>query len=73
MLDGQVRELQQLVVSHENSKALFKDTIIKYLVELEEQRKKDRRAQLNEQGTRLGRVSSIRQGSKLVEVWEEGD
>ena len=28
---------------------------------------------LNEQSVRIGRVSSMRQGTKLVEVWEEGD
>ncbi len=47
--------------------------MIKYLTELEDHRRRERRLWLNEQGIRLGRVSSVRQGSKVVEVWEEGE
>jgi len=40
---------------------------------LEDYRRKERRLWLNEQSIRLGRVTSVRQGAKLVEVWEEGE
>ena len=43
------------------------------MTELEEHRRREKRLWLNEQGIRLGRVNSVRQGAKLVEVWEEGD
>ena len=62
-----------MIDHHETSKSLYKDTIIKYLTELEDHRRKDKRLWINEQGIRLGRVQSMRQGPKLVEVWEEGD
>lgn len=62
-----------MVTNNENAKSLYKDTMIKYLTELEDHRRKERRLWLNEQGIRLGRVSSMRQGSKIVEIWEEGD
>ena len=62
-----------MIDQNEVSKSLYKDSIIKYLTELEEHRRKERRLWLNEQGIRLGRVSSMRQGPKIVEIWEEGD
>ena len=62
-----------MIDHHEASKSLYKDSIIKYLTELEEHRRKERRLWLNEQGIRLGRVTSVRQGPKIVEIWEEGD
>lgn len=73
MFDQQIRELQGLITTHESSKSLYKDTMIKYLTELEDHRRKERRLWLNDQGIRLGRVSSVRQGTKVVEIWEEGD
>lgn len=60
LMDHQIRELQSIITNHETSKTLYKDTLVKYLTELEEMRRKDRRMWLNEQGIRLGRVSSIR-------------
>jgi hypothetical protein len=62
-----------LIDGHDREKSLFKDTIVRYMTELEEHRRREKRLWLNEQGIRLGRVSSVRQGAKLVEVWEEGD
>jgi hypothetical protein len=73
MFDQQIRDFQGMIGNHETSKSLYKDTIIKYLTELEDHRRKERRLWINEQGIRLGRVSSMRQGPKIVEVWEEGD
>jgi hypothetical protein len=43
------------------------------MTELEEYKRREKRLWLNEQGIRLGRVTSVRQGAKIVEVWEEGD
>ena len=65
--------MQGIITTHESSKTLYKDTLIKYLTELEDHWRKERRLWLNEQGIRLGRVSSMRQGTKVVEVGEEGD
>jgi hypothetical protein len=45
-----------MITNHESSKSLYKDTMIKYLTELEDHRRRERRLWLNEQGIRLGRV-----------------
>jgi hypothetical protein len=47
--------------------------MIKYLTELEDKFRKEKRMWLNEQSIKLGRVSNIRQGSKVVDMWEEGE
>ena len=47
--------------------------MIKYLTELEDKNRKERRIFLNEQSIKLGRVSTVRQGSKVVDMWEEGE
>ena len=47
--------------------------MIKYLTELEDKLRKEKRMWLNEQSIKLGRVSNIRQGSKVVDMWEEGE
>lgn len=54
-------------------KKLYTDTLIKYLTELEDKNRKERRIQMNEQSIKLGRVSSSRQGTKVVDMWEEGE
>ena len=58
---------------NESMKRLYTDTLIKYLTELEDKNRKERRIQLNEQSIKLGRVTSVRQGSKVVDMWEEGE
>ena len=58
---------------NESMKRLHTDTLIKYLTELEDKNRKERRIQLNEQSIKLGRVTSVRQGSKVVDMWEEGE
>jgi hypothetical protein len=35
--------------------------------------RKEKRIWLNEQAIRLGRLTTQRQGTKYVEVWEEGE
>ena len=47
--------------------------MIKYLTELEDKNRREKRMWLNEQSIKLGRLSSMRQSTKLVEVWEEGE
>ena len=47
--------------------------MIKYLTELEDKNRKERRIFLNEQSIKLGRVSTVRNGSKVVDMWEEGE
>ena len=54
-------------------KRLYNDTLIKYLTELEDKNRKERRIFLNEQSIKLGRVSTVRQGTKVVDMWEEGE
>ena len=54
-------------------KRIYTDTMIKYLTELEDKNRKERRMWLNEQSIKLGRVSTIRQGTKVVDMWEEGE
>ena len=54
-------------------KRIYTDTLIKYLTELEDKNRKERRMWLNEQSIKLGRVSTIRQGTKVVDGWEEGE
>ena len=41
-------------------KRIYTDTLIKYLTELEDKNRKERRMWLNEQSIKLGRVSTIR-------------
>ena len=54
-------------------KRLYIDTMIKYLTELEDKCRKERRIFLNEQSIKLGRVTTVRQGTKVVDMWEEGE
>lgn len=46
---------------------------IKTLTSLEDKLRKEKRIWLNEQAIRLGRLTTQRQGTKFVEVWEEGE
>jgi len=73
MFDQQIREMQSLLESNESLKRIYIDTMIKYLTELEDKNRKERRIFLNEQSIKLGRVSTIRQGTKVVDMWEEGE
>ena len=65
--------MQSLLESNESIKRLYIDTMIKYLTELEDKNRKERRIFLNEQSIKLGRVSTMRQGTKVVDMWEEGE
>lgn len=62
-----------MLESNESIKRLYIDTMIKYLTELEDKNRKERRIFLNEQSIKLGRVSTMRQGTKVVDMWEEGE
>jgi hypothetical protein len=73
MFDQQVREMQTMIDSYESMKRLCTDTLIKYLTELEDKNRREKRMWLNEQSIKLGRLSSVRQSTKLLEVWEEGE
>jgi len=68
-----VREMQVMIDSYESMKRLCTDTLIKYLTELEDKNRREKRMWLNEQSIKLGRLSSVRQSTKLMEVWEEGE
>ena len=48
VFDQQIRDLQTLIDGHDSAKSLYKDTMIKYLTELEDHRRKERRLWLNE-------------------------
>ena len=65
--------MQGLLESNESMKRLYIDTMIKYLTELEDKNRKERRIFLNEQSIKLGRVSTVRNGTKVVDMWEEGE
>lgn len=65
--------MKSLLDNQESQKKIYIDTIIKYLTELEEKLRKEKRVWLNEQSIKLGRVSNIRQGSKVIDMWEEGE
>ena len=65
--------MQGLLEQNESLKRIYIDTLIKYLTELEDKNRKERRIFLNEQSIKLGRVSTVRQGSKVVDMWEEGE
>jgi hypothetical protein len=54
-------------------KKVFMDAHVKTLTALEEKLRKEKRAWLNEQAIRLGRLTMTRQGTKYVEVWEDGE
>jgi hypothetical protein len=65
--------MQTLLEQNESLKRIYIDTMIKYLTELEDKNRKERRIFLNEQSIKLGRVSTVRQGTKVVDMWEEGE
>ena len=65
--------MQQMLETNESMKRIYTDTLIKYLTELEDKNRKERRIFLNEQSIKLGRVSTVRQGTKVVDMWEEGE
>jgi hypothetical protein len=52
---------------------VFIESHIKTLTSLEEKIRKEKRIWLNEQAIRLGRLSLQRQGTKYIEIWEEGE
>ena len=52
-----------MLESNESLKRLYVDTLIKYLTELEDKNRKERRIFLNEQSIKLGRVSTVRKGT----------
>lgn len=60
-------------MQNEQQKKLYMDTLIQYLAQLEDMSRKERRLHLNEQSIKLGRVSSVRQGTKIHDMWEEGE
>jgi hypothetical protein len=60
MFDQQVREMQVMIDSYESQKRLCTDTMIKYLTELEDKNRREKRMWLNEQSIKLGRLSSMR-------------
>ena len=68
-----MREMQVAIEGYQSMKRLCTDTLIKYLTELEDKNRKEKRMWLNEQSIKLGRLSSVRQSTKLIEVWEEGE
>lgn len=65
--------MQAMIEQNESMKRLCNDTLIKYLTELEDKNRREKRMWLNEQAIKLGRLSSVRQSTKLMEVWEEGE
>lgn len=65
--------MQAMIEQNESMKRLCTDTLIKYLTELEDKNRREKRMWLNEQAIKLGRLSSVRQSTKLMEVWEEGE
>ena len=73
VFDQQIRDMQGLLEQNEGMKRIYTDTLIKYLTELEDKNRKEKRMWLNEQSIKLGRVSTIRHGSKVSDVWEEGE
>eukprot|EP00347_Sterkiella_histriomuscorum_P019462 403341542 len=69
----QIKEVTQLYEQQESHKKLFMESHIKTLTLLEDKLRKEKRIWLNEQAIRLGRLTTQRQGTKFVEVWEEGE
>ena len=65
--------MQAMIEQNDNMKRLCTDTLIKYLTELEDKNRREKRLWLNEQAIKLGRLSSVTQSTKLIEVWEEGE
>lgn len=65
--------MQGIIQENDSMKQIYIDTLIKYLTELEDKLKKEKRMWLNEQSIKLGRVNTMRQGTKIVDMWEEGE
>lgn len=43
------------------------------MIDLEDKIRKEKRLYLNESAIRLGRLTTQRQGTKFLEIWEEGE
>lgn len=69
----QIKEYTALFDQHEIQKKLFIESHIKTLTLLEEKIRKEKRIWLNEQAIKLGRLTTQRQGTKFVDMWEEGE
>ncbi len=71
--DQKMKEFVGVIESHDCQKNIYKETLIKYLIDLEDKTRKEKRIWLNEQAIRLGRLTTQRSGTKFVEGWEEGE
>lgn len=68
-----IRNLTVVNRQYENNVNLGKGSLIKIMRELEEMKRAQKRDWINEQGLRLGRYAIQRAGSKVIEIWEEGE
>lgn len=70
---SQIKEIQAVFEQQETQKKVFIESHIRTLTALEEKMRKEKRVWLNEQAIRLGRLTTQRQGTKYLEIWEEGE
>ncbi|CDW74566.1 protein kinase domain containing protein [Stylonychia lemnae] len=69
----QIKEITSLYEQQEAQKKLYIESLVKTLTSLEDKLRKEKRIWLNEQAIRLGRLTTQRQSTKFIEVWEEGE
>jgi tousled-like kinase len=65
--------LNILVKQQENQLGLSKISLVRFLKELEEYKKQQKKIWLNEQTLKLGKFVLQRAGNTIIEAWEEGE
>jgi hypothetical protein len=76
MFDHKMKEVQQVIEQNTHSKKLYIAALKKYLIQLEEKCKRERRQWINEQQVRLGRwhiSGSVSAHNRCKEMWHEGE
>jgi hypothetical protein len=68
-----VKDLNIINKQNENQINMGKMSLVKILRELEELKRTQKKTWLNEHGLKLGRYGVQRAGSKIIEIWEEGE
>lgn len=74
IFDQKMKEVQQIIEQNTHLKKLYIAGLKKYLIQLEEKTRKEKRLWINEQQVRLGRYHvSAGVTSRCREMWHDGE
>jgi len=71
-----MKEVQSIIEQNTHSKKLYVVALKKYLIQLEEKNRKEKRHWINEQQVRLGRwhiSGSVSSHNRCKEIWHDGE